>query len=98
MRKSILALSLVSLLVPTQVIAQSVPCGDRTKIIERLKNVYSEELTSMGLSSNGNITEIYSSEEGNYTILSTTPKGLTCLVESGEYYSRIEPEDEEERL
>ena len=68
---------------------QSVPCGDRTKIIDRLKNVYSEEPVSIGVTVNGAIIEVYVSEEGTFTVLVTNPNGSSCLISSGENWEQL---------
>ena len=64
--------------------AQAIPCGERGKIIDRLKKVYSEDPASIGVMSNGSIIEVYASPDGTFTVLITAPKGKTCLVASGD--------------
>lgn len=64
--------------------AQSI-CAQRADILDKLSNQYSETPTSMGLASNGSILEVFTSPTGNtWTIIVTTPDGVSCLMASGE--------------
>ena len=74
---------------PTESVSQArTPCGDRTKITERLWNVYAEEPVSIGLMVNGSIIEVYASYDGTFTVLITSPEGLTCLVATGDNWEQ----------
>lgn len=65
-------------------LGQSVPCGDRGAIVDRLKNVYAEEPASIGIMVNGSIIEVFVSDEGSFTILVTSPNGGSCLIATGD--------------
>ena len=88
MGKYIIALALACLLVPTQADARAV-CRDKEGLVKRLASEYGEYLTSSGLSNNGLLTEIFSSEAGTYTVVKIYPNypKIGCLVETGKYYS-----------
>ena len=43
----------------------------------------------MGLSTDGGLIEIYSSEKGTWTILVTRPSGITCLVAAGDNWEAV---------
>ncbi|MGI9489291.1 MAG: hypothetical protein ACR2RF_26065 [Geminicoccaceae bacterium] len=62
---------------------QRVPCGDRTAIIDHLKDGYSESVTAMGLDSQGRVLEVLTAQSGTWTMLISTPDGRTCLIASG---------------
>ena len=68
--------------------AQTV-CGERAKIAAYLSSNYSETLESMGLSESGSVIEVYRSPKGSFTILSTNPSGLTCLIVAGEAWEKL---------
>lgn len=69
----------------------SAPCGDRDAIIHKLDNAYSEEPVSIGIVENGSLIEIFVSENGTFTVLITYPKGLTCLVATGNSWESAFP-------
>jgi len=84
-----LALALV-LLIPAEAGAQV--CGDRGDMVQKLNIDYGETRKSMGLTENNHIIEIYASEEtGSWTILTTSPQGLTCLMSAGDAYQQDPP-------
>jgi hypothetical protein len=65
----------------------SMPCGDRTAIIERLSDKYGEQRKATGLNNSANLVEVFSSETtGSWTILMTNPDGKTCLIAAGEHW------------
>ena len=43
----------------------------------------------MGLSTDGGLIEIYSSEDGTWTILITRPSGVACLVAAGDSWEEL---------
>lgn len=63
--------------------AQSV-CGDRTEIVTRLETGYEEKAAAIGLSGNGGVVELYTSDKGSWTLLITQPGGVSCLIAAGE--------------
>lgn len=70
--------------------AESPPCGNRDEMISHLSGKYSEETVAMGLAANGAVVEVLSSESGtSFTIVYTTPQGLTCLMAAGDNWEFI---------
>ncbi len=64
--------------------AQSRNCGTHDLVVERLASGYGESRQSIGMGSDGNVVEVFASEEtGTWTITVTSPGGPTCLVASG---------------
>lgn len=70
--------------------AQEMLCGKHEDIVQALKLNWQEDRTAIGLSSTGAMMEVYSSPEGTWTLLMTTPEGSTCLVSAGEYFETIQ--------
>lgn len=64
-------------------------CGDRPAVLADLKGRYAEQPKSMGLVSNGAILEILTSKTGSWTILITTPKGMSCMMATGEHWENL---------
>lgn len=64
--------------------AQAV-CGPRAEIVANLAVKYGEALVGLGYVSNVQIIELWHSEAtGTWTVLSTNPAGISCLVIAGE--------------
>ena len=64
-------------------------CGNRTVVLADLKGRYAEQPKSMGLANNGAILEILTSKTGSWTILVTTPKGMSCMMATGEHWENL---------
>ena len=59
-------------------------CGPREAVVERLATVYGETRQSVGISDHNLLIEVYaSSETGTWTIVTTSPRGVSCLLTSG---------------
>lgn len=59
-------------------------------LIDQLGEEYGEVLTAAGVDANGNLVQVYSSDgpDATWTIAVTIPGGPTCVVSSGEGWSR----------
>ena len=67
------------------VAAQAASCETRDNIISRLGDLYGESQLGMGLAGQTSIFEVWTSTAtGSWTILETTPNGLTCVIAVGE--------------
>ncbi len=67
--------------------AYAASCAKRDIVVKRLKALYSEQLTAGGIqttSTTQNYVEVWSSPDtGTFTVILTTPYGLSCVVASG---------------
>lgn len=64
--------------------SQAPQCVPRSEFINHLKQIYSEEPVATGVADNGTITELLQARSGDsWTILMTTPEGLSCRVAAG---------------
>lgn len=71
--------------------AQGRPCAERATVIERLHDRFGETRRSIGLNRE-NVVEVFASAEtGTWTILITTPNGMSCLLASGEMWEGNAP-------
>ncbi len=60
-------------------------CGTRDSVVETLGEKYGETRRGAGLAGPAAIFEIWASEAtGTWTILMTTPNGLTCVMAVGD--------------
>jgi hypothetical protein len=63
---------------------QQPPCVDRADFLEHLSANYEEAPVAMGLTTGGGLLEVIVSRTGSWTIIVTTPNGVSCGVASGE--------------
>lgn len=62
----------------------NMPCWPHADIIRALGGAkYQEGLHSFGISQK-NLVELYVSKQGSWTLLTTAPLGLTCVLASGD--------------
>lgn len=81
-----LALGTLMIAHPGAAAAQAT-CGQRDNIVSQLEERYGESRRSMGLQQGRGIVEVWASDEtGTWTIVITTPQGLTCLMAAGEAF------------
>ena len=60
------------------------PCTSYDELAHQLGDRYKEAPVSAGLQANGNVLQVFASAEtGTWTILSTAPTGLSCVMAVG---------------
>jgi hypothetical protein len=65
-------------------------CGPRIVVVARLADSDGETRQSVGIGSNNAMVEVFASDAtGSWTILVTTPTGVTCLVASGQAFEEV---------
>lgn len=72
----------------TQAQAQSM-CGNRADVINGLEKSHSEQPVSMGLTNNGSVVEVLASDDGSFTIITTHPNGMSCLMAAGDVWETL---------
>jgi hypothetical protein len=70
--------------------AQSV-CGDRAQIIKVLDTKYKEMPRAFGIAGQKNLVELFTSKSGSWTMLMTQPKGVTCILATGQSWEELPP-------
>jgi hypothetical protein len=66
------------------------PCHNATEIAKQLGAKYEEAPVAFGLQSNGNLLQVYASEEKDtWTVVSTTPNGMSCIVAAGKKWESL---------
>ncbi len=78
----------VASLIASPASAQAV-CGDRSEIVSRLESAYQEKASAIGMSGNGGVVELYTSEKGSWTLLLTQPTGVSCLIAAGDNWESM---------
>ena len=64
-------------------------CGERSALVERLEQEFSETPQALGLSEDGALVEVMVSPSGGWTILVTYPKRPSCVVATGEGWESL---------
>ncbi len=65
-------------------VAAQTACADREHVVARLAEYYGEKLDALGLRTDRELIEIWSSDQdGTWTILMTLPDGTSCVVAFG---------------
>lgn len=74
--------------------AQAV-CAARQDMVDNLKQTYGEQQSSVGISRNGAMVEVFTSPTGTWTIIITRPNGVSCLAATGQNWQQMERDVEE---
>ncbi|KKN25228.1 hypothetical protein LCGC14_0887090 [marine sediment metagenome] len=77
--------------------AQSQPqCNERDNVLALLAKKYQETPIAAGVTNTGGLVEVLTDGKGGtWTIIVTTPQGMSCLVAAGEgwrWMKQVEPE------
>lgn len=84
-------LVLVSTAAAAQTGALTEPCGPRSTVVKNLAEQYQESPIAIGVTSGGGLVEVLSSSDGEtWTIIVSTPEGVSCLITAGEGWRPIE--------
>jgi len=72
--------------------AQAQPqCDKRDKVLGLLAEKYKEAPVALGVTNNGGLVEVLSTNEGTtWSIIVTAPDGKSCLVAAGEGWRALE--------
>lgn len=69
-------------------------CNTRDAVLKLLSNKYSETPVAFGVTNSGGLIEVLKSvpnaDDDTWTIIITTPKGMSCLMAAGEGWKAME--------
>jgi hypothetical protein len=66
-------------------------CNDRDQVLQLLAKKYKESPIAAGVTNTGGLVEVLSDGKGGtWTIIVTTPQGVSCLVAAGEGWRTME--------
>ena len=86
-----LALSAGFALVTSAAAAQP-QCNERHTVLELLATKYSETPVATGVTNSGRLVQVLTNaRDGNWTLIMTTPQGMSCFVAAGEGWRTREP-------
>lgn len=95
MRMLILAAAAAFLLSGGASAAPQWPCGSYDAIVERLAGSQQQVSLGNGLNTRGMILEIFAAPDGSWSIVMSSPM-LSCVVDRGENWRQVEPQQEGE--
>ncbi len=86
------ALALIAHSATAQTAQQGRPqCNDRKQVLDLLSQKYKEAPVAAGVTNNGGLVEVLTDAKGGtWTIIVTTPQGVSCLVAAGEGWRKME--------
>ncbi len=66
------------------------PCSSHDKLVDMLGSTYTEAPNAFGLQTNGHLLEVFvSKKSGSWTIVSTRPDGVSCIVAAGQHWQDL---------
>lgn len=85
-----LGVGAILLAAQTAVAGPSNKCAPRGTVVGHLADKYGEARRAIGLAGQNQVVEVYASDEtGTWTILVTSPAGISCLVASGDSFEAL---------
>ena len=70
--------------------AGTIPCFRYEDVARQLGATYAEAPASLGIQSNGNLLQVFTSADtGTWTIVSTTPGGMACVLAAGDRWESL---------
>ncbi|MDP6604107.1 MAG: hypothetical protein QGG17_07940 [Rhodospirillales bacterium] len=83
-------LTVMASAVDAQTTASEMLCSARPIMVEQLQKRFAEVPVAMGLQSNGTVLEVFASQRTNtWSIVITTPTGVSCLVSEGQSWESM---------
>jgi hypothetical protein len=68
------------------------PCADYAEVRRQLGSRYGEAPVSMGLQADGRLVQVFASpRSGSWTIVTTAPSGLACILAAGRSWETAPP-------
>lgn len=66
-------------------------CAQRAVVVDRLEAAYDERPRFRLLGTGGTLVELLTAKSGTWTMIVTTPQGITCLMAVGKHWQDIKP-------
>lgn len=91
--KYILLPLVLSFVLITSTVAAQPQCNERDNVLALLAKKYQETPIAAGVTNTGGLVEVLTDGKGDtWTIIVTTPQGMSCLVAAGEGWHILNPE------
>ena len=90
MNKFSMVLALITLTtVAAPAMAQQMPCAERNALVGELKEKYKEVAQGVGMTGNGAVMELMTSDKGSWSLVMTMPNGKSCLIATGSGWEQV---------
>lgn len=74
-----------------QFLSQQPQCNERDNVLELLAKKYKETPVAEGMTNTGGLVEVLTTDDGStWTMIVTSPQGMSCLVAAGEGWRNME--------
>ncbi|MDX1402284.1 MAG: hypothetical protein R3245_10205 [Kiloniellales bacterium] len=93
---SLMGLSLTAL--SSEPGAQGLNCAPHDRLVQSLEKRYGEQPIGAGVTNNGKLMEVLTSPSGSWSVIVSSPNGISCLVAAGEGWRHILPESVKDPL
>jgi hypothetical protein len=64
-------------------------CLTHTEIEAKLLSDFSEKKLGRGISGDGNLLELFIAPTGTFTVVKTSPRGVSCIVDFGDSWQTL---------
>ncbi|MBX9720639.1 MAG: hypothetical protein K2X81_04540, partial [Candidatus Obscuribacterales bacterium] len=65
-------------------------CASRDMLLQSLQRDYSEAPSAIGVANDGNVLELFKTQDGKtWTLLMSMPDGTSCVVAAGEGWESL---------
>ena len=68
---------------------QQMACAERNALVGELKEKYKEASQGLGMTGNGAVMELMTSEGGSWSLVVTMPNGKSCLIATGSGWEQV---------
>lgn len=87
---ALLTLTAAASLGPTgPAMAQQMACAERNALVGELKEKYKESAQGLGMTGNGAVMELMTSDQGSWSLVVTMPNGKSCLIATGNGWEQV---------
>ncbi|HEV8392333.1 MAG TPA: hypothetical protein VGQ35_20935 [Dongiaceae bacterium] len=66
-------------------------CRTHAEIEAKLLSDFGERKLGHGISGDGNLVELFTAPSGTFTVVKTSPHGVSCIVDFGESWQTLTP-------
>ena len=63
-------------------------CGQRSGVVAGLERHYQEAQSALGLTAKGHLIEVFVGPSGSWTIIQTSPQGMSCIMATGSRWTQ----------
>ena len=81
-------LTLTTLAAPAMA-QQQMPCAERSALLGQLQEKFKESAQGVGMTGNGAVMELMTSEGGSWSLVVTMPNGKSCLIATGSGWEQV---------